>query len=156
MGQFREIPNGIAGIETRLPLVFSSGRLPLTKFVDVVSTNPTKLYGLYPRKGSLIPGVSDADIVVWYPEGKHLDIAIENSMLHHATDYTPYEGRRVGNWSRYTILRGKVVWDRDNGGVVSEKSYGKFLKRGPSSLERIWETVEKQGPFDVASLWSIS
>lgn len=152
VGRFRQIPNGIPGIETRLPLVFSSGKLALTKFVEVVSTNPAKLYGLYPRKGSLIPGVSDADVVVWYPEGKKLEITIENEMLHHATDYTPYEGRKVGNWPRYTILRGKVVWDRDNGGVVGEKSDGKFIKRGPSTLDRVWEAVEEKGAFDVGIL----
>ncbi|KAK1760050.1 putative allantoinase [Echria macrotheca] len=152
VGRFKEIPNGIPGVETRLPLVFSAGRLPLTKVVEVVSTNPAKLYGLYPRKGALIPGVSDADIVVWYPESKKPNLTITNSMLHHATDYTPYEGRKVGNWPRYTILRGKVVWDRDNGGVVGDKSYGQFLKRGPSTLDGLWETVEEQGPFDVASL----
>ncbi|KAK3348928.1 hypothetical protein B0T25DRAFT_503809 [Lasiosphaeria hispida] len=151
VGKFREIPNGIPGIETRLPLVFSSGRLALAKFVEVVATNPAKLYGMYPRKGSLIPGVSDADIVVWYPEGRR-DITITNEILHHATDYTPFEGRQVGNWPRFTILRGKVVWDRDNGGVVGKKTFGKFLKRGASSLDRIWETVEEQGAFDVAAL----
>jgi len=53
---------------------------------------------------------------------------LKNEMLHHANDYTPFEGRKVGNWPRYTIFRGKVVWDRDNGGVVGEKSYGKFLE----------------------------
>ncbi|KAK5653049.1 hypothetical protein OQA88_9335 [Cercophora sp. LCS_1] len=152
VGRFREIPNGIPGIETRLPLVFSAGKLPLTKFVEVVSTNPAKLYGLYPQKGSLIPGVSDADVVVWYPEHRKPNVRIENKMLHHATDYTPYEGHVVGNWPRYTILRGKVVWDRDNGGVVGDKTDGKFLKRGPSSLGGIWDTVAEQGVFDVSSL----
>ncbi|KAK3317170.1 hypothetical protein B0T19DRAFT_376013 [Cercophora scortea] len=152
IGRFKFIPNGIPGIETRLALVFSSGKIPLTKFVEVTSTNPAKLYGLYPRKGSLIPGVSDADIIIWYPASKRLDITITNEMLHHATDYTPYEGRKVGNWPRYTILRGRVVWDRDNGGVISDKTFGQFVKRGSSSLNQIWETVNKQGKFDVRNL----
>ena len=151
-GQFRHIPNGIPGVETRLPLVFSADRLPLTKFVEVTSTNPAKLYGLYPRKGGLVPGVSDADLVVWYPESKKPDVTLTNEMLHHATDYTPYEGRRVANWPRYTVLRGKVVWDRDGGGVVGERTYGRFLKREPASLDRIWEDVKEQGPFSVESL----
>ncbi|KAK0610159.1 putative allantoinase [Bombardia bombarda] len=139
VGRFKEIPNGIPGIETRLPMVFSSsseGRLSLTKFVEVTSTNPAKLYGLYPKKGSLIAGVSDADVVIWYPEGKDrkgLDMTITNGMLHHATDYTPFEGRKVGNWPRWTVLRGRVVWDRDGGGVVGEKGYGEFVKRGITS-----------------------
>ncbi|KAK0713218.1 D-hydantoinase [Lasiosphaeria miniovina] len=151
-GRFREIPNGIPGVETRLPLVFSSGRLPLTKFVEVSSTGPAKLYGLYPRKGALLPGVSDADLVVWYPEARRPDIVVSNAMLHHATDYTPYEGREVANWPRYTVLRGKVVWDRDDGGVLGQKTFGQFVKRGPSLLGRIWETVDEQGEFDVAGL----
>ncbi|KAK3313100.1 putative allantoinase [Apodospora peruviana] len=152
VGQFRHIPNGIPGIETRLPLVFSSRRLPLTKFVEVSSTNPAKLYGLYPRKGSLIAGVSDADIVIWYPESKRPNIVLTNEMLHHATDYTPYEGREICNWPRYTILRGRVVWDRDNGGVLGDKTFGEFLRRGTSSLNQLWETVDEQGEFDVANL----
>ncbi|KAH7308440.1 D-hydantoinase [Stachybotrys elegans] len=130
VGRFRYIPNGIPGIETRLPLAFSAARLALTKFVEVSSTNAAKLYGLYPRKGAMIPGVSDADLVIWYPQDKLGDISITNSMLHHDVDYTPYEGKRVQNWPRYTILRGNVVWDRDGGGIVSEKGVGQFVKRG--------------------------
>lgn len=152
VGRFKEIPNGIPGIETRLPLVFSSGKVSLTKFVEVTSTNPAKLYGLYPSKGSMIPGVSDADIVIWYPESKLPNIILSNSMLHHATDYTPYEGQQIANWPRYTILRGKIVWDRDNGGILGDKTFGRFLKRGPSSLDRMWEMVDEQGEFDVTKL----
>jgi len=151
VGRFRHIPNGIPGIETRLPLIFSSDRLPPTKVVEVSSTNPAKLYGLYPKKGAMIPGVSDADLVIWYPKDAGRNITITNGDLHHATDYTPYEGQTVDNWPRFTILRGQVVWDRDNGGILGDKSYGQFLKRLPSSLDRIWDTVEKQGPFDVAA-----
>lgn len=151
-GQFRHIPNGIPGVETRLPMVFSANKLSLTKFVEVTSTNSAKLYGLYPRKGGLIPGVSDADLAIWYPDNKRPNITLANSMLHHATDYTPYEGRSVGNWPRYTILRGSVVWDRDGGGVLGDKMFGQFLKRHPSSLDRIWEDVKEQGPFSVSNL----
>ena len=151
-GRFRQIPNGIPGVETRLPLVFSAGKLPLTKFVEVTSTNPAKLYGLYPRKGALIPGVSDADLVVWYPEQRQPNITLTNEMLHHATDYTPYEGRKVKNWPRYTVLRGSVVWDRDSGGVVGVKSFGQFLKRQSSSLGLVWEDVKERGPFSVSAL----
>jgi dihydropyrimidinase len=151
-GQFRHIPNGIPGVETRLPMVFSAEKLTLTKSVEVTSTNPAKLYGLYPRKGAIIPGVSDADLVIWYPEGRRPGITLTNSMLHHATDYTPYEGRYVKNWPRYTILRGSVVWDRDGEGFVGQKTYGQYLKREPSSLNAIWNEVKEQGPFSVAAL----
>jgi dihydropyrimidinase len=152
VGQFRHIPNGIPGVETRLPLVFSANKLPLTKFVEVTSTNPAKLYGLYPRKGAIIPGASDADLVIWYPESKKPNIVLENSMLHHATDYSPYEGKHIANWPRFTILRGKIVWDRDGEGIVGDKTYGQFLKRESSSLGQMWETVKEQGDFDVSRL----
>ncbi|KAI0481139.1 D-hydantoinase [Xylariaceae sp. FL0804] len=157
VGRFRHIPNGLPGIETRLPLVFAGpggGRIGLTptRLVEVTSTNAAKLYGLYPRKGALMPGVSDADLVVWYPEGRLGEIALTNDMLHHDVDYTPYEGRKLNNWPRYTVLRGKVVWDRDGDGLVGEKTYGQFLKREKSSLDGVWDTVEANGPFDLEKL----
>ncbi|KAI1117345.1 hypothetical protein F5Y14DRAFT_380595 [Nemania sp. NC0429] len=156
VGRFRHIPNGLPGVETRLPLAFSAaagGMMgPLTRFVAVTSTNAAKLYGLYPRKGGLLPGVSDADLVVWYPEGALAEFPLTNDALHHDVDYTPYEGRMLRNWPRYTILRGRVVWDRDGGGIVGEKGYGRFLKRQRSSLDGIWETVEEVGPFDLERL----
>lgn len=152
VGRFRYIPNGLPGIETRLPLAFSADRLEPSRFVEVTSTNAAKLYGLYPRKGAVIPGVSDADLVVWYPEGRLRGVEVRNGMLHHDVDYTPYEGRRIENWPRYTILRGKVVWDRDGGGIVGSKGFGKFIKRDISTLNGIWKTAEAQGAFDLESL----
>ncbi|KAI0199051.1 hypothetical protein F4808DRAFT_434000 [Astrocystis sublimbata] len=152
VGQFRHIPNGVPGIETRLALTFAAGGMGLTKFVEVTSTSAAKLYGMYPRKGAVIPGVSDADLVVWYAEGKLGEFRLTNDMLHHDSDYTPYEGRILRNWPRYTILRGKVVWDRDAGGVVGDKGYGQFLKRQESSLDEVWDTVEREGAFDLEKL----
>lgn len=151
VGRFRHIPNGIPGVETRLPLAFSTSKVPLTKIVEVTATNPAKLYGLYPKKGAMIPGVSDADLVIWYPEDRSREIVIRNDQLHHANDYTPYEGHKVNNWPRYTILRGQVVWDRDGAGICGQKSYGQFVKRLPSSLNDIWQTVADQGSFDVST-----
>lgn len=141
-GKFSGIPNGLPGLETRLPLVLShameSGSLAVQKFVELTSTNPAKLYGMYPRKGALIPGVSDADLTVWYPpsgsSGCLEPFDLTNAILHHACDYTPYEGRKINQWPRYTVLRGKVVWDRDNGGVVGGKGFGQFVERGESCL----------------------
>jgi len=133
-GRFKYIPNGCPGVETRLALALSANRLPLQKFVEVTSTNAAKLYGLYPRKGALIPGESDADLTIWYPEGGMEEFRLTNSMLHHNVDYTPYEGHAMKQWPRYTVLRGEIVWDRDNGGVIGKKGYGEYLKRGVSSL----------------------
>lgn len=131
-GRFKYIPNGCPGVETRLPLVFCEKRLGMSKFVEVMSSNAAKLYGLYPKKGALLPGLSDADLVIWYPEKMLKPFEVKNGQLHHNVDYTPYEGREVGNWPRWTILRGKVVWARDEGGVVGEKGFGEFVARGAS------------------------
>jgi dihydropyrimidinase len=133
-GHFKYIPNGCPGVETRLALTLSAGRLPLQKFVEVTSANAARLYGLYPRKGALLPGQSDADLTIWYPEKGMKSFELRNEMLHHNVDYTPYEGRTLKQWPRYTILRGQIVWDRENGGIVGAKGYGTFLKRGISTL----------------------
>ncbi|KAF9888662.1 hypothetical protein FE257_008420 [Aspergillus nanangensis] len=135
-GHFKHIPNGCPGVETRLPLVFSANRLTPERFVELTSTNPAKLYGLYPRKGALIPGVSDADLTIWYPPDALSPWTISNESLHHNVDYTPYEGMTVSQWPRYTIVRGEVVWDRDHGGVVGRKGYGQFLPRDRSSFHQ--------------------
>jgi dihydropyrimidinase len=152
VGRFRYIPNGLPGVETRLPLAFSANKMEITKLVEVTSTNAAKMYGLYPQKGSMIPGVSDADLVVWYPDSKRPNLTLTNNMLHHGVDYSPYEGRMIENWPRYTILRGEVVWDRDNGGVLGVKGYGQFIRRQASSLGGVWETVDQHGPFDIEAL----
>ncbi|HDR16105.1 MAG TPA: dihydropyrimidinase, partial [Desulfobacteraceae bacterium] len=95
---FTKIPNGIPGIETRLPLLFSNGvgtgKIGLTRFVELTAANPARMYGLYPRKGTIAVG-SDADIAIWDPAR---EVTITNSMLHHNMDYTPYEGMTVRGW----------------------------------------------------------
>ncbi|KAH7303874.1 aminohydrolase [Stachybotrys elegans] len=130
LGRFRYIPNGCPGVETRLSLVMGANRLTPQRFVEVTSTNPAKLYGLYPKKGALIPGVSDADLVIWYPSME--PFTLTNDLLHHNVDYTPYEGKTMSQWPRYTLVRGEVVWDRDNGGIVGSRGYGQFVKRESS------------------------
>lgn len=135
VGHFKYVPNGCPGVETRLSLAMSAERLEMTKFVEVTSTNAAKLYGLYPQKGAIAPGASDADLVIWYPPGKLETFELKNEMLHHNVDYTPYEGKMISQWPRYTILRGEVVWDRDNGGLLGKKGQGMFVERGASSLK---------------------
>lgn len=137
-GKFAHIPNGLPGIETRLSTVLSAGRLPMPKFVELTSTNPAKLYGLYPKKGAFLPGVSDADLVIWYPPqgaaGAMKPTKLTNSMLHHNVDYTPFEGHDLTQWPRYTILRGEVVYDHEGEGLLGKKGFGRFIKREKSSL----------------------
>ena len=123
---FHKVANGVPGLETRLPLLFSegvrTGRLDLEKFVDLTATRAAKLYGLYPRKGIIAVG-ADADIAVWDPE---LEVVISQDILHDAMDYTPYEGRKVTGWPILTLSRGEVVWDGAD--VTGEPGRGRFLR----------------------------
>ncbi len=109
---FRWIPNGIPGVETRLPILFSEGvmkgRIDLPRFAALTATNHAKLYGLYPRKGTIAVG-SDADLTLWDPTQRR---TISNDMLHHGADYTPYEGLEVQGWPVTVILRGQIAVDQ--------------------------------------------
>jgi dihydropyrimidinase len=130
---FRWIPNGIPGVETRLPILFSEGvgkgRIDLNRFVALSSTNHAKLYGLYPRKGTIAIG-SDADIALWNP---NKTVVINNDILHHGADYTPYEGLEVTGWPVRVMLRGKTVTDGE--ALVAAKGLGTYLARAsPTSV----------------------
>ena len=122
---FRHVPNGIPGVETRMPLLFSEGvskgRIELTRFVELTAANPARIYGLYPRKGTIAVG-ADADIVLWDPKR---EVTITNAMLHHAVDYTPFEGMTVTGWPETVLSRGTVVV-RD-GEFEGSHGYGAFL-----------------------------
>lgn len=123
---FKYIPNGIPGIETRLPLLFSEGvgkgRIDLQQFVALTATNPAKLYGLHPRKGTIAIG-ADADLVIWDPER---EVTLTNAMLHHDVDYTPYEGMQIKGYPDITLSRGEVVWRQ--GEMLAQPGRGEFLK----------------------------
>jgi dihydropyrimidinase len=123
---FRKIPNGVPGVETRLPLLFSEGvnkgRITLQQFVALASTNAAKIYGLHPRKGTIAVG-SDADIVLWDPKKK---VFLTNSILHHNCDYTPYEGRELTGYPVMTLSRGQVVMDE--GRMSGSAGRGLFQK----------------------------
>jgi dihydropyrimidinase len=128
---FRHIPNGIPGLETRLPLLYSegvlAGRITLQKFVELTATNPAKAYGLHPRKGTIAVG-SDADLVVWDERA----LTIDNAQLHHAVDYTPYQGMALKAWPGLTLSRGEVVWDGKS--FTGAAGRGKFLPCGTPTL----------------------
>lgn len=124
---FRHIPNGIPGVETRLPILFSEGvvkgRISLERFVELSATNHARTYGLYPRKGVLAVG-ADADIAIWDPETRR---TITHAVLHDGSDYTPYEGLEVTGWPVTVILRGQTMI-RD-GQLVGSPSTGRHLER---------------------------
>ncbi|WP_260987678.1 amidohydrolase family protein [Roseomonas gilardii] len=144
---FNAIPNGVPGIETRMPVLFSEGvskgRIGLPAFVRLTSANAAKLFGLGDRKGSLMPG-TDADLVLWDPDAER---TIRNAALHHAIDYTPWEGMAVKGWPNITIRRGAVA-ARD-GEVLAPPGSGRFLPRGPYALARPRGVVPDG--FDAAS-----
>ena len=125
---FSRIPNGIPGIETRLPLLFSEGvakgRIDIHAFVALTATNVAKIYGLHPRKGTIAVG-SDADLVIWNDSA---NVTLTNAMLHHNVDYTPYEGMTLGAWPDTTISRGEVVWSE--GKPSGRAGRGRFLRCG--------------------------
>lgn len=129
---FRWVPNGIPGIETRLPILFSEGvgkgRITLNEFVALTATNHAKTYGIYPKKGTIAVG-SDADLAIWDPKR---EVTISQKLLHHGSDYTPYEGIAVRGWPISTMVRGKFVV-RD-GQLTGAKGAGNYVPRDKSPL----------------------
>jgi dihydropyrimidinase len=128
---FSKIPNGAPGIETRMSLVHDGGvregRISLNRFVELTSTSPAKIFGLFPKKGTIAPG-SDADIVVFDPTR---EVTLSARTLHMKVDYNPYEGRRVTGAADTVISRGRVVIDR--GRLAAKAGTGSFLKRSTRS-----------------------
>ena len=125
---FRKVANGIPGLETRAPLLFSegvsAGRISVERFVALNSTNAARIYGLYPRKGTICVG-ADADIAIWDPQKT---VTIRNADLHHNVDYTPFEGMTVRGWPVLVLLRGEVIC-KDNE-LHGRKGRGQFLECG--------------------------
>jgi dihydropyrimidinase len=121
---------GVENLQTLIPMLYSegvrSGRISLSRLIEVTSTNAAKLFGLFPRKGTLGVG-SDADIAIFDP---HLERTIEPSMLKSHADYSVYDGRRVTGWPVVTLRRGQVVFDQDR--VLAEPGSGAVLECGPA------------------------
>lgn len=124
-GQFTSTPGGIPGVETMLPLLYTygveAGRLSLERLVALTSTNPARVYGLYPRKGSLAPG-ADGDVVVYDPRGRG---SIEAAAQHTIGGYTPYDGFAISGGVKATISRGRVVYL--DGEIHGEPGQGRFV-----------------------------
>jgi dihydropyrimidinase len=128
---FRWVPNGIPGVATRLPILFSEGvmkgRIDINRFVALSSTNHAKMYGLYPRKGTIAIG-ADADIAIWDPT---VTQRLRHELLHDGSDYTPYEGIEITGWPTLTMVRGKIVMR--NGKLEGAKGHGAYLPRERSA-----------------------
>lgn len=128
---FKWVPNGLPGIETRLPILFSEGvsqgRIPLERFVALTATNPARPYGLYPRKGTIAIG-SDADLVLW--DARCIQ-PIRQVDMHHGADYTPYEGLEIVGWPVRTILRGRTIVINQK--LCVEGPQGNYVNRVPDS-----------------------
>ncbi|MET7573213.1 dihydropyrimidinase [Streptomyces sp. NPDC005492] len=124
----RAMPNGLPGVETRMPVLFSElvvkGGLPLGRFVEALCANPARLNGLYPRKGVIAPG-SDADFAVWDPS---LTYEMRSAALHMATDYTPYEGLTVTGRPVTVVVGGRPVTDA--GRLLDPTPRGRHIRSG--------------------------
>ena len=124
---FKDMANGVPGLEVRMPLLFSQGvlgkRMSIERFVAVTSTNHARTYGLYPRKGTIAVG-ADADIAVWDPARR---VTISSASLHDAVGYTPYEGREIQGWPETVISRGRVVIR--GGQLHAARGSGHFIAR---------------------------
>jgi dihydropyrimidinase len=133
LNDFSKIPNGAPGIENRMELLFSEGvlkgHISLNKFVEVSSTNAAKIFGMFPKKGTIAPG-SDADIVIFDPKEKH----VMSAKTHHMNcDYSAYEGMEVTGKTKTVLLRGTVVIE--NGKALIPKGFGQYIKRAGHNLE---------------------
>jgi dihydropyrimidinase len=124
---FKEIANGLPGLELRMPLLFSegvmTGRLDLHRFVELCCTNGARLYGLHPRKGTIAIG-SDADIAIWDPEKR---TKITHETTHDATGYCPYAGMTLTGWPVTVLSRGEVIVE--DGTCDAERGRGRLLLR---------------------------
>ena len=132
-GDFSKIPNGMPGVETRLHLLWEGvtlGKISMNRFVEITSTAPAKIFGMYGKKGTLAIG-ADADVVVWDPnKPKRLDQA----NLHMNVDYSPYEGHTVPGSPSHVLSRGEVIVKDDVWVAKAKQGRGQFLRRGTFGL----------------------
>ncbi len=128
---FTKIPNGLPGVGDRLPILWTygvrAGKITANQFVALTSTNPAKVFGIYPQKGALLPG-ADADIVIWDPE-RRLTYGVAHA--HHRTDYNLFEGWELIGYPQKVFLRGKMIVDGER--WLGAAGMGKFIKRSTGS-----------------------
>lgn len=126
---FDKIPNGMPGIEDRMAVIWHHGvngkRITPNRFVELTATNPARIFGMYPQKGTLAVG-TDADIVIWNPDHEH---TISAATHHMNTDYNVYEGMTVRGWPEKVLLRGNLIVDGD--AWLGDRGSGRFIHRHP-------------------------
>lgn len=129
-GDYTQTPHGIPGVETRLALMYTEGvmrrGISINRLIELLSSNPAKVFGLYPQKGALLPG-SDADMVIFDENARS---KISSCALHGAVDWTPFDGMPVCGSVTATFLRGRPIVE--DGKLQVEKGYGKFIFRKPN------------------------
>lgn len=142
---FKQMANGMPGLEVRLPVLFSEGvkkgRITLEEFVALSATNHARTYGMYPQKGCIALG-SDADVVIWDPDK---EVTLSADILHDRTGYTPYEGMVVTGWPETTISRGRVVVH--DAALCVQAGSGRFIARGTP------EPCQDERPISEGQRW---
>lgn len=132
-GDFSKIPNGMPGVETRLHLLWEgvrAGKISINRFVEITATAPAKIFGMYPRKGTIAVG-ADADVVVWDPERR---LTLSKDTLHMRVDYSPFEGRVVVGAPAAVLSRGELIVEDDRWVGKTKQGRGQFVRRGTFSL----------------------
>jgi dihydropyrimidinase len=132
-GDFSKIPNGMPGVETRLHLLWegvAQGRLTMNRFVEITSTAPAKIFGMYGKKGTVAVG-ADADVVVWDPKREKL---LSKDTLHMRVDYSPFEGRKVPGSPSQVFSRGELIVENDQWVAKKKQGRGQFVRRGTFGL----------------------
>jgi dihydropyrimidinase len=130
---FSKIPNGMPGVETRHYLLWegvTSGKISMNRFVEITATAPAKIFGMYPKKGTLAIG-ADADVLVWDPKREKI---LGKDTLHMRVDYSPFEGRKVVGAPSHVLSRGELVVENDVWVANKQRGRGQFVKRGTFSL----------------------
>jgi len=132
-GDFSKIPNGMPGVETRMYLLWegvTSGKISLNRFVEITATAPAKIFGMYPKKGTLAVG-ADADVVVWDPKREKV---LGKDTLHMRVDYSPFEGRKVVGVPSSVLSRGELIVENDVWVGQRQQGRGQFVRRGTFNL----------------------
>jgi dihydropyrimidinase len=132
-GDFSKIPNGMPGVETRLYLLWEGVRekkISINRFVEIIATAPAKIFGMYPKKGTLAVG-ADADVVVWDPDKEHV---LSQKTLHMRVDYSPFEGRRVVGAPMAVLSRGETIIEQGAWVASKKQGRGQFVRRGTFNL----------------------